>query len=68
VNGQTVAKEFCDQDIFDIWKSGLVKDTKEIIGFAQYKLPSGVIRLVYTISEKVDLGTFADRFFPYKIH
>jgi hypothetical protein len=56
VNGQTLAKEFSDQDIIDIWGVGLVKDPKEVTGFSQYKLPSGVIRLVYTLPKKIDLG------------
>jgi hypothetical protein len=56
VNGQTLAKEFCDQDILNIWEAGLIKNPKEITGFSQYKLPSGVIRLVYSLEKKIDLG------------
>jgi hypothetical protein len=56
VNGQNLAKEFCDKDIADIWEGGLGKPTQLLVGLAQYKLPSGVIRLVYTLSEKVSLG------------
>jgi hypothetical protein len=59
VNGQTLAKEFCDQDIINIWETGLIKNPKEITGFSQYKLPSGVIRLVYTLEKKIDLGNLS---------
>ncbi len=57
MNGQNLAKEFCDKDIVDVWEGGLGKQTQLLTGFAQYKLPSGVIRLVYTLAEKVSLGT-----------
>ncbi len=56
MNGQNLAKEFGDQDILDIWTKGLEKDAKDITGFSQYKLPSGVIRIVYSIAHRVDLG------------
>jgi hypothetical protein len=63
VNGQNLAKEFCDRDIADIWESGLGKPPQELSGFAQYKLPSGVLRLVYTLQQKVALGIF-----PYLVN
>ncbi len=56
MNGQTLAKEFGDLDILDIWSKGLSKDTEEIAGFSQYKLPSGVVRIVYSIKQSVNLG------------
>jgi hypothetical protein len=62
VNGQTVSKEFCDKDIIDIWESGLLKDPKVITGFSQYKLPSGVMRLVYTINQRIALGKQAKNY------
>jgi hypothetical protein len=60
VNGQNLAKEFCDRDIADIWEGGLGKSPQELSGFAQYKLPSGVLRLVYTLIQKVNLGITLD--------
>jgi hypothetical protein len=59
VNGQNLAKEFGDQDILDIWEKGLEKQKEKITGFSQYRLPSGVIRIVYTIVEKIDLGSYS---------
>ncbi len=51
-----MAKEFGHQDIVDIWTKGLEKDPKVVNGFSQYKLPSGVIRVIYTITEPIGLG------------
>jgi hypothetical protein len=56
VNGQNLAKEFDDLDILDIWEKGLEKKKEDITGFSQYRLPSGVVRIVYTITKKIDLG------------
>jgi hypothetical protein len=56
VNGQSLAKEFGDQDIVDIWTKGLEKDPKVVTGFSQYKLPSGVVRVIYTITQRICLG------------
>jgi hypothetical protein len=56
VNGQNLAKEFGDQDILDIWEKGLEKKKEDITGFSQYRLPSGVIRVVYTITQRITLG------------
>jgi hypothetical protein len=65
VNGQNLAKEFGDQDILDIWIKGLEKNQEDLTGFSQYRLPSGVIRVVYTISKKTDLGINLNLLLPY---
>ncbi len=67
INGVIVTKEISDNDIVDIWRQGLKKDPRDVLGFAQYRLPSGVIRLVYTLQEPVNLASYVqDPFFTYR--
>jgi hypothetical protein len=67
INGQIVSKELGDHDILAIWESGLKKPTNLLTGFSQYRLPSGLIRLVYTLKSTVDLAIFVkDPFFTYQ--
>ena len=62
-----VSKELSDCDIVDIWETGLKKPVAELKGIAQYRLPSGMIRLVYELRESVDLALFIrDPFFNYR--
>ena len=61
-----VSKELGDCDIIDIWVKGLKKPNSDLTGFAQYRLPSGMIRLVYNLDRKVDLAVYIrDPFFSY---
>jgi hypothetical protein len=46
--------------------SGLNKSAGDLTGFTQYRLPSGMVRLVYTLKEPVELATFiCDPFFNF---
>ncbi len=59
-------KELSDDDVVNIWRQGLKKDLSDLKGFAQYRLPSGMVRLVYSLKEKVDLSIYiVDPFFTY---
>ncbi len=50
----------------NIWRQGLKKDPNDLKGIAQYRLPSGMVRLVYSLKEKVDLSLYiVDPFFSY---
>ncbi len=61
-----INREICDGDIIEIWRQGLKKSVGDLNGFAQYKQPSGVIRLVYKLKERVDLAVYiSDPFFNY---
>ncbi len=61
-----MSKELSDDDIVEIWQTGLKKPKTELTGFAQYCLPSGMIRLVYTLIERIQLSEFvAKPFFTY---
>ncbi len=61
-----MSKELSDNDILDIWLSGLDRDAGGLKGFAQYRLPSGMIRLVYTLKEPTTLSAFVQEpFFNY---
>ncbi len=62
-----VTKELSDSDIVEIWRQGLKKESGDLLGIAQYRLPSGLIRLVYTLKEPVRLAEYiADPFFTYR--
>jgi hypothetical protein len=66
INGQVVAKELSDCDVIEIWRQGLKKSLDDVKGFAQYRLPSGMIRLIYTLKEAVNLADYIlDPFFSY---
>jgi hypothetical protein len=61
-----LTKELGDSDIIEIWRQGLEKSPNDLVGFAQYRMPSGMVRLVYSLKNKVDLSDYIDDpFFTY---
>ncbi len=60
-------RELSDDDVVNIWQQGLKKPLGDLKGFAQYRLPSGMVRLVYSLKERVNLAEYiVDPFFQYQ--
>ncbi len=37
-----MSKEFCRDDLIQLWEKGFSKSPEEVEGFSQYKIPSGI--------------------------
>jgi len=66
INGQILSRELSEDDVIAIWVQGLKKPISDVSGYAQFRQPSGMVRLNYNLKEPVDLAEYVlDPFFSY---